>query len=299
MSAILAICWVSCSFLSMAFSHGCWHKNFGDYDDYPITFWVIDLFLGPIALLASGLMCLANSASPRFDWFTRHQTVHTSTLSCPRDAAYPSTFGWRTWIWDINAKVLISPQIQTPWPDPELRCVEWDTSTVLRGAAGIHARFVPTDWEHQTTPEAGMVAGHGGGGVYVGAPVHYQPVPLGGHAYNVPIIYPPLTQQNVSNQMQQYNQAPQFNPGTYQFIQNAAVNHGLVLQSVHYRVSTPISGIVERFGKYVLGTDGWRAEHVIIRKLLAPTTEIGLELERVYPDVEVIYADQLCAGRVR
>jgi len=50
-----------------------------------------------------------------------------------------------------------------------------------------------------------------------------------------------------------------------------------------------ITGIVERFGRYVLGTDGWRAEWVIIRKLRAPTAEIGLALEATFPDVEIVY----------
>lgn len=50
-----------------------------------------------------------------------------------------------------------------------------------------------------------------------------------------------------------------------------------------------IVGIVERFGKYVLGTEGWRAEWVIIRALKAPSAEIGLALEQAYPDVEIYY----------
>lgn len=50
-----------------------------------------------------------------------------------------------------------------------------------------------------------------------------------------------------------------------------------------------VTGIVERFGKFVLGTEGWRAEWVIIRKLRAPTTEIGLAMEETFPDVEIIY----------
>lgn len=60
-------------------------------------------------------------------------------------------------------------------------------------------------------------------------------------------------------------------------------------------VTTPniqITGIVERFGRYVLGTEGWRAEWVFIRKLYAPSTEIGLALETMYPEVEVHYADR-------
>jgi hypothetical protein len=50
-----------------------------------------------------------------------------------------------------------------------------------------------------------------------------------------------------------------------------------------------IVAVVERFGKYVLGTEGWRAEVVVIRKLRAPSTAIGLALEQAYPEVEVFY----------
>lgn len=53
-----------------------------------------------------------------------------------------------------------------------------------------------------------------------------------------------------------------------------------------------VTGIVERFGRYVLGTEGWRAEQVVIRELLAPSTEIGLELEQRYPDVIVHYPEE-------
>ena len=53
-----------------------------------------------------------------------------------------------------------------------------------------------------------------------------------------------------------------------------------------------LSGVVERFGRYVLGTVGWRAEWVVIRKLRAPTTEIGLALETAYPEVEIVYEDR-------
>jgi hypothetical protein len=65
--------------------------------------------------------------------------------------------------------------------------------------------------------------------------------------------------------------------------------------SVYARAVAPrpvVVGVVERFGKYVLGTEGWRAEIVVIRKLRAPNTEIGLELEQAYPDVEVYYEDR-------
>ena len=53
-----------------------------------------------------------------------------------------------------------------------------------------------------------------------------------------------------------------------------------------------ITGIVERFGRFVLGTEGWRAEWVVIKQLYAPTTEIGLSLEKAYPDVEILYPEE-------
>lgn len=57
-----------------------------------------------------------------------------------------------------------------------------------------------------------------------------------------------------------------------------------------------VVGVVERFGRYVLGTTGWRAEWVIIRKLLAPTQELGLQIEIAYPDVHVKYFDTVKYG---
>lgn len=53
-----------------------------------------------------------------------------------------------------------------------------------------------------------------------------------------------------------------------------------------------VHGIVERFGKYVLGTEGWRAEWVVIKELMAPSTEVGLKIERAYPDVIVHYPEE-------
>lgn len=48
-----------------------------------------------------------------------------------------------------------------------------------------------------------------------------------------------------------------------------------------------VTGVVERYGRYVLGSTGWRAEWVVIRELLAPDTDIAAQLRRVYPDVIV------------
>jgi hypothetical protein len=48
-----------------------------------------------------------------------------------------------------------------------------------------------------------------------------------------------------------------------------------------------VHGIVERFGRYVLGTEGWRAEWVVIRELMAPDTKTALALMQRYPEVRV------------
>ncbi len=53
-----------------------------------------------------------------------------------------------------------------------------------------------------------------------------------------------------------------------------------------------VVGIVERYGKFVLGTEGWRAQQVVIRELVAPSTEIGLKMEQRYPDVIIHYMDE-------
>lgn len=54
----------------------------------------------------------------------------------------------------------------------------------------------------------------------------------------------------------------------------------------HWR---PVVGIVERFGRFVLGTEGWRAEHVIIHRLhvtvkfkLCSPREVAEELANHY-----------------
>jgi hypothetical protein len=48
-----------------------------------------------------------------------------------------------------------------------------------------------------------------------------------------------------------------------------------------------VHGIVERYGRYVLGTEGWRAEWVVIRELMAPDIATALKLMRQYPEVRV------------
>jgi hypothetical protein len=48
-----------------------------------------------------------------------------------------------------------------------------------------------------------------------------------------------------------------------------------------------VHGIVERFGRYVLGSEGWRAEWVVIRELSAPDPQTALALMRRYPEAQI------------
>jgi hypothetical protein len=53
-----------------------------------------------------------------------------------------------------------------------------------------------------------------------------------------------------------------------------------------------VHGIVERFGRYVLGSEGWRSEWVVIRELMAPDTATALALMQRYLDVKVHIREQ-------
>ncbi len=75
--------------------------------------------------------------------------------------------------------------------------------------------------------------------------------------------------------------------------------HWKVVSELGSNDNCRVCGIVERFGRYVLGTEGWRAEQVVIRELMAPSTEIGLKLEQSYPDVIVHYPDQTNEGEFK
>lgn len=137
-------------------------------------------------------------------------------LSAQPSESQPSTLGWRTWVLDTESKTLLSPSILTKWPDPELRCDDWDAGNALRGAKGIHACRMPRNWRHAGIPSETSIAAS------------------------------PQTRRTVL-----------------------------------------VTGVVERFGRYVLGKLGWRAEWVVIRELQAPTVESQLILERMFPDVPV------------
>jgi hypothetical protein len=54
-----------------------------------------------------------------------------------------------------------------------------------------------------------------------------------------------------------------------------------------------VDGIVECWGRVLHGTEGWRAQFARIIAVRAPTTEIGLAIEAVYPTIRVYYPDQI------
>ena len=51
----------------------------------------------------------------------------------------------------------------------------------------------------------------------------------------------------------------------------------------------PTVGIAECWGRVLDGTEGWRAEYARILAVRAPTAEIGLAIERVYPSIRVYF----------
>lgn len=139
---------------------------------------------------------------------------------CRPDPKVPDTMGWRAWIWEEDAGLLLSPHHGTPWTSAHLAAENWPENGDLRNEAGIHARLVPKHWKIIGWPEDTDSSGLADGAMPV------------------------------------------------------------------------VTGIVERYGRYVLGREGWRAEQAVIRELMAPSTEIGLALEQVYPDAIVHYPDQ-------
>lgn len=216
------------------------------------------------------LVILASLASLIFLWRSTRPGVLTANAFVPSDPDFPSTFGWRCWRWDPTAKLLASPQQADLWHTPELRCDSWDTNSVVRGYAGIHAHLVPKNWTRQVVPEAIFAsAGTGRGFMFNSG---------GGNGGPSSIV--------TLGQSSSITYSIGGGGGGYADTQSS-------LTQICPFVPPPaiyISGIVERYGKYVLGKEGWRAEIVHIRKLLAPNTEIGLALERAYPDIEVIYS---------
>jgi hypothetical protein len=156
---------------------------------------------------------------------------HSGRLKMKRMKYLPDTMGWRGWkiadvmdisgnafkkkfkrSWDVFCKAerglyLQSPQQNTVWEGPELRCERWDKDEAVRGASGIHALLAPECWRD--------------------------------------------------------------------------------LEWEYQIGDTPVTGLVERFGKFILGEDGWRAEWVIIRELQVPDRKVATELARTYPEVTI------------
>jgi hypothetical protein len=55
----------------------------------------------------------------------------------------------------------------------------------------------------------------------------------------------------------------------------------------HDFIGSDIIGLVERYGKFVLGTEGWRAEWVIIRELMVCDEITAAKVKAAYPEVPV------------
>jgi hypothetical protein len=52
-------------------------------------------------------------------------------------------------------------------------------------------------------------------------------------------------------------------------------------------IGSDVIGLVERFGKFVVGTEGWRAEWVIIRELLVCDEVTASKVREAYPEIPV------------
>jgi hypothetical protein len=202
-------------------------------------------------------------------------TGPTATHASRIDKRVPTTLGWRSWVWDETNRVLLSPTRRTAWLDPELHCEDWDTSEAIRGVTGIHAHLVPENW-------AKAASEYGRGRLTTLAQATAVSAGSTGHSS----LDAPLRGA----------QSKSCGTATSAGLQNATLRRPAnsaveVFQPTNTRFASPpvVTGIVERFGRYVLGTEGWRAEWVIVRKLCAPTPEIAEALGRVYPDVEIIH----------
>lgn len=57
-------------------------------------------------------------------------------------------------------------------------------------------------------------------------------------------------------------------------------------------MGSDVIGLVERYGKFVLGSEGWRAEWVIIKELLVCDAVTAAHVRAAYPEVPVSVADK-------
>lgn len=53
-----------------------------------------------------------------------------------------------------------------------------------------------------------------------------------------------------------------------------------------------IIGLLERFGRFVLGSEGWRAEWVIIKELVCADEALARQVKAAYPDIPVTVAHE-------
>jgi hypothetical protein len=194
----------------------------------------------------------------------------------PADPAQPSTLGFRGWLWDMTNRQLVSPVQGTIWDGPELRCDEWDESEVIRGCAGIHAHLVPPRWTTWDCPE--VIAFREPTRVFL----HVFPGHQAAQALTLSVRRSSWVWRRTN-----YVRYASLTPS------NPILEEGPESWPTPSSIEVVgITGIVERVGRFVLGTEGWRAEWAVIRTLKAPTQAIGLQLEKAFPDVQIIYPEE-------
>jgi hypothetical protein len=87
---------------------------------------------------------------------------------------------------------------------------------------------------------------------------------------------------------------------TQEVVRGKAGIHACRLPRGDWKLATPpsdmlngrIVGLVERFGKFVLGTEGWRAEMAVIKELVVPDEATYRLIKHTYPEVIIHLAHE-------
>lgn len=172
------------------------------------------------------------------------------------DKTVPTTLGWRGWIWDEISQRLLSPVFGIPWDAAECRADMYDPVEDIRNKKGIHAYLVPKNWKMHNCETMHFVL------------ENYRIAGLVKESFSS------------GSRFKSYISTPQ-NKG----------HHGPP-RLVEEIKALPVHGIVERFGQFQVGEIGWRSEWAVIRELLAPNREVGLKLERMFPEVKVHFPEE-------
>lgn len=190
--------------------------------------------------------------------------VNTNTYVNSNGASYVSV---SPGTWSFTTSIIIGDDIEHHEPDPNIsntfgwRCWNWfvldeELKSPIRSAVWHDAELRCEIWD-----ESKVIRGNAG--------IHARIVPTEWHKE-----FCPEGSSNINS---------------FDALQTSySINDDDTCVVIQYY---QIDGIVERFGKYVLGTEGWRSEWVIIRELRAPNTEVGLALEKKFPGVIIHYPE--------